>query len=68
MLKMANHVIALTEAEAVFYKRNGIEKVSTIREAISIPKMPSLKEISTFERKHNLKTDNKILLVVSRIA
>ena len=67
ILKMADYIIALTDAEATLYKQQGMKNVRLIYEGITIQKPPAAAEISSFREKYSLSDDQVFLLTVGRI-
>jgi len=67
IVKKADFVIALTEKEAEFYRKQGIKNVEVIREPVSLLQSPPQHEIFKVESKYKLKEASKILLFVGRI-
>jgi glycosyltransferase involved in cell wall biosynthesis len=64
---MADYVIALTKAEAYYYKRNGLKKIQVIPEAVSTLKPCHPSELHKFRSKYGINENDKVLLMVSRI-
>jgi len=67
IMKRADHVIALTNREAEFYKKNGVKNVEVIREPIFLNASQKMKQLE-FKRKHDIHEDDVVLLSVGRLA
>ena len=67
VLKMANWVIALTEAEAEHYRKGAVKNVSTIYEGVSLNGFPQETQVLRFRQKYGLTGDDKIILTVGRV-
>ncbi|MBI2829953.1 MAG: glycosyltransferase family 4 protein, partial [Chloroflexi bacterium] len=65
-LKMADHVIALTDAEANVYRQMGL-KVTRIYEGISLDDAPPEQKVDDFRTKLNIQRDEPVLLAIGRL-
>jgi glycosyltransferase involved in cell wall biosynthesis len=67
ILKKADYIVALTDAEARFYKGRGITNVEVIREPVQSIYYPSESELAKFKERYNIGKKDKVLLAVCRI-
>jgi len=66
LLRMADHVVVLTKAEADFCKNHSIKNVAVVYEGITRTKVSKI-DILRFKEKYGIKNSTKILLAVGRI-
>lgn len=67
ILRMADSIIALTQFEANFYKKHGIQSSKVVPQGVSKPKSPSQEELRKFRQKYGLGDSDKILFSLGRV-
>jgi len=65
--KRADAVIALTQKEAIFYKRAGVKKIEIVREPVLENKPLGCNSLGNFKRKFGIYREDLVILSVARI-
>lgn len=67
MLRLGNHIVALTPEEADLYRKMGLKRVTLVYEPAILPLSPTGDQVASFRQRWNLNGEGPILLTVGRL-